>query len=517
MRVSAARSSTPTPWGLVALGLVGSALAVVPIVYLLRQAIAEGATRVADELWQRRTLDLAARSVGLALTVTAVCVVVGVSAAWLVERSDLPGRRWLRIVLAMPLAIPSYLAAHAWISWRPSLAGFWGAALVLSSVSYPFVFLPVVAALRRLDPAHDEVARSLGRRPWRVALGVTIPLIRPSIAAGALLVALYVLSDFGAVASMRYEVFTWVIYGAYRAGFDPSRAAILAMILLLLALVVVAGEARARGRAVPTRVGRGAPRPPVAVRLGRGSIAAWALLAAVLGAALVFPIVRVVTWAVSYHSTNVEVADVGRTLGATLWLSVLAALVTLLVAIPVGALAARHRGLLARLVERSTYVAHALPGIVIAISLVYVGVRLVRPIYLRTPLLVAGYAVLFLPLAVASVRASVEQSPLVFDEQARSLGSSRWGAFTKVTLPLAAPGLLAGWALVMLSTMKELPVTLVLRPTATHTLASRLWAHTAVSDYGNAGPYALALIVFAAVPTALLSVSIGRRGEQVGT
>jgi iron(III) transport system permease protein len=129
-------------------------------------------------------------------------VLTGVAAAWTVVRSDLRGRGVLRVLFALPLAIPSYLSAFAWVSWHQDLAGFWGAVLVLTMVSYPFVYLPTVAALRHLDPAQEEVARSLGRSRPVIAVTLTLRQIRSSITAGALLVALYVLSDFGAVAAM---------------------------------------------------------------------------------------------------------------------------------------------------------------------------------------------------------------------------------------------------------------------------------------------------------------------------
>ncbi len=491
----------------VAIPAVGAAvLAVVPIWYLVDRALSQGFGELVDELWRARTRDLVARSLVLAITVTALSVVIGVSAAWLVVRSDLKGRHVIRVLLALPLAVPSYLSAFAWVSWRPELAGFTGATLVLVTVSYPFVYLPAVAALRRLDPAQEEVARSLGHRRLSVAVRLTVRQIRPAVSAGALLVMLYVLSDFGAVAAMRYEAFTWVIYGAYRAGFNPSRAAILATVLLVVALVVVVLEARARGRAPSARLGSGVSRRAVPVRIGRASPAAWLFIATVLGASVVFPVVRVLTWVTTFESTAVDISDVASALSRTVFLACLAAVAATLVAMPVGLLAARYRSRTTSVIEGATYVTHALPGIVIAISLVFLGVRVLRPIYLETPLLIFGYVVLFLPLAVGAVRSSVEQSPARFEEVARSLGATPRKVLLRVTAPLAAPGIAAGAVLVLLSTMKELPVTLILRPTTTHTLATELWAYTAVSDYGNAGPYALALVMFAAIPTAILTI-----------
>ena len=495
--------------------LAAAVVAIAPIWYLIDRALSRGAAEVWDEVWQQRTRDLVLRSLALSLTVTIACLAVGAVAAWLVVRSDLPGRGVLRVVLALPLAIPSYLAAFAWVSWRPSIAGFWGAALVLTSMSYPFVYLPCVAALRHLDPAHEEVARSLGRTRTQVALGLTLRQVRPALSAGGLLVMLYVLSDFGAVAAMRYEAFTWVIYGAYRAGFNPSRAAILASTLVVVALVLVVLEAMARGRA-SARIGAGNARAGRPVALGRATPLAWLFIATVLGAAIVFPVGRVVYWVATFESPSAGFGDVLGALGSTLVLAIAAAVATVLLAMPVGVLAARHRGRTAQAVEGATYVTHALPGIVIAISLVFIGVRILRPIYLETPLLVLGYVVLFLPLAVGAVRASIEQSPVRLEEVARSLGSSPRAVVWRVTVPLAAPGIAAAAGLVLLSTMKELPVTLILRPTETQTLATRLWQYTSISDYASAGPYALALVIFAAIPTAALTIITVRRNSPVG-
>lgn len=499
------RSGRRPPILLVVIAALTALITIAPIVYLMDRAVELGSANVRAELLQRRTLDLLWRSLVLTGTVTVLCVVIGVAAAWLVVRADVPGRRIWQVLLILPLAVPSYAAAYAWVSWRPSMSGFGAATLVLTIVSYPYVFLPVAAALHRLDPAEEEVARSLGWRPWSVLLRLTLRQVRPAITAGALLVALYVLSDFGAVATMRYEVFTWVIYGAYEAGFNPSRAAILALALIAVALVLVMGEAQVRGSAAFSRIGSGAPRPQSLMRLGRLKPVALGFLMLVVGVGIAFPAWRFVYWVREAIRVSTPMAEVFAALGHSLWFATLAAIVTLVLAVPIGVLAARYRTRIIALVERSTYVAHALPGIVIGIALVFVGVRLLRPIYQETPLLVLAYVVLFLPLAVGSVRSSVEQSPVRLEEVARSLGSTPRRVLARVTLPLAAPGLAAGAALVFVATMKELPATLLLHPTGTDTLATRLWSFTSTTNYAAAAPYAAALVLFTAVPTALLS------------
>ncbi len=507
------RSSAP-PLPLLVLATVAAVVTLAPIYYLLDRAGALGWANVRHELFQRSTFELLIRSVRLAVVVTAACVVIGVAAAWLVVRTDVPGRRIWQVVLALPLAVPSYAAAYAWLSWRPSMPPFAGSVLTLTLVSYPYVFLPVAAALRRLDPAHEEVARSLGHGRVSVLTRLTLRQLRPAITAGALIVMLYVLSDFGAVAMMRYEVFTFVIYGAFNAGFNPSRAAILSIALVAVALVVVVAEARLRGSPSYSRLGGGAPRRQTLVPLGMAKPLVLTLLGLLLAGGVGFPAWRFVYWTGQALQASIPWDELVPALGNTLWYSLLAAVATLVLAVPTGVLAARYRNRAAMLLERSTYVGHALPGIVIGISLVFVGVRLLRPVYQEIPLLVLAYVVLFLPLAVGAVRVAVEQSPAGLEDVARSLGHRPRSVLTRVTLPLAAPAVASGAALVFVATMKELPATLLLHPTGSDTLATRLWTYTAEANYAAGAPYAAALVLFAAVPTALLSILVLERRER---
>ena len=493
---------TRPPLALVLPGLLAALTSIAPLAYLFDIASDRGLDFVWDEIWQQRTIELVARSLFLAASVSLASVFISVPAAWLVTRGDIPFRSGWRVLLALPLAIPSYLAAFAWISWRPSMAGFTGAFVVLTLVTYPYVFLPVCAALSRLNPAIEEIAVIHGRGRSLQLILLAARQVRGSIATGALLVALYVLSDFGAVATMRYDAFTWVIYSSYRSGFNPSRAAILAIVLVLIALVLLFGEKILRGQNESHLSARSVdanPRHRVSIKP-----VAIAFLSTIIIFALAFPIWRVVTWVYRYGSED-SMADIATALWHSVFFSGLAALATIQLALPIGILAGRYPSRSTTLLEQSTYVTHALPGIVIAISMVFLGVRLLEPIYLRTPLLVIAYVALFLPVAVGSIRSAAEQIPDSLDEVSRSLGLSPWGIVRRVTLPLLAPGLLSAGALVMLAGMKELPATMLLRPTGSETLATRLWTYTSVSDYAGAGPYALAIIVFVSIPTAIAS------------
>jgi len=484
-------------------------LAVTPLAYLGVRAFDHGAGTVWRVLWRSRTLDLAARSVALAAAVTAACVVLGVLGAWLVVRSDLPGRRVAGVLLVLPLAVPSYVAGFTWLALAPGMTGFAGAFLVLTLVSYPYVLLPVAAALRAADPAVEEVARSLGRTSARTFASVTLRQVRPAATAGGLLVALYVLSDFGAVSLMRFEAFTLGIYTSYRATFDRTPAAVLGCVLVVLAIALTAGERRARGAVAA----RGARRPTV-VPLGRARVPALAGTAALVVAALGVPVFSLCWWlAAGSSGGSTGRGELLSTTWNTVSVAALGALVTIALALPVGALVARHRGALVRGVELASFAGHALPGITVGLALVFFGIRVVPGLYQTTPMLAAAYAVLFLPLAVGAVRTGVAHAPPVLEEVSRSLGRGRAATQFLVTVPLAAPGIVAGAALVFLTCAKELPATLMLRPTGVDTLATELWTKTEVAAYAAAAPYAAVLLVVAAIPALVLDRFL-RGGER---
>ncbi|MEU3917176.1 iron ABC transporter permease [Streptomyces sp. NPDC029004] len=483
---------------------VAAVFTLLPLGYLAVRSLERGPGFAWDVVAHERTAQLLGRSLGLAAVVVTACLFLGVSLAWLTVRTSLPGARAWSVLVTLPLAVPSYVAAFAWLSAFPGLAGFPGAALALTLVSFPYVYLPVTAALRGTDPAQEEVSRSLGVGPLRTFLRVTLPQIRPAAAGGAVLVALYVLSDFGAVSLMRYDTFTRGIYTSYRASFDRTPAAALSVVLVLMTVALVAVEARTRGRAGHARTGTGTARRAVRAPLGRWLLPALAWCAAVTTVAVVIPLATLGYWLAVGNSATWDPAGLLDIAATTLGIAAAGAALTTLLALPIGVIAARHRGRTAHLLEQSAYAGHALPGITVALSLVFFAVRYAEPLYQELPLLVCAYAVLFLPVAVAATRAAVLQAPPVLEDVARSLGRSPLRVLREVTVPLAAPGVAAGAALTFVVCMKELPATLLLRPTGMDTLATRLWTETGSGSFAAAAPYAASLILLAAVPSYLL-------------
>jgi len=492
-----------------------------PLVYLVFRSA--GAT---DETWglifSLRTAQILGRTVVLVAVVTGASVALAVPLAWLTARTDLPFRRAWAVLTVLPLVIPSYVGAFLAVSALgpkgllqqflsvpfgvdrlPDIYGLPGAAITLSLLSYPYILLTVRGVIVSLDPALEESARSLGHSPWRALLGVTLPQLRPSIAAGSLLVALYTLSDFGAVSLMRYETFTWAIYLQYES-FDRSVAAVLSLILVGVAFGLMLMEIYARGRLRYFRTGVGSPRPPGVIRLGRWKWAAFAFCAAVVSAALVFPMALLVYWLVRGIANGEPLLLLWGSIGSSVYVSALAAIVASAAAIPMAVLVVRYPSIFSQALERASFVGFALPGIVVALALVFFGINFARPLYQTTTLLVFAYVVLFFPAALGATRSSMLQISPRLEDAARGLGRRQTGVIVSVTAPMMRSGVLMGAALVFLIAMKELPATLILGPLDFNTLATSIWSASSEAFFAQAAAPAITLTLMSSVPLTFL-------------
>jgi iron(III) transport system permease protein len=508
---SRARRGRPTP--LHALGALAALAASVPLVYLVVRVSDIGWARAWDIAASARTALLAARSVGFAVAVAATCMVIGVAVAWLVTRTDLPLRRFWLVVAALPLAIPSYVTAYTWLAAFPWLQGPIASWFVMVLACTPYVVLPVAAVLMRLDPSAMDVARTLGLGPVRAFLRAVVPQVLPAAAAGGLLVALYSLSEFGVVSLLRFDTFTRVIYTSYRASFDRSTAAVLALVLVVLALLFVVAERRVRGRHRRWRTDRGVARDSAPVRLGAWRWLAVTTMAGFYGLAVLFPMTMLGVLVLRGRPTF-DVGEWAAALLSTIAASGTGAVIAMALAIPVGVLAARHRDRLTRIIESVAFLGFALPGVTVGLSLVFFGINVAPALYQTLALLGFGYAVLFLSNAIGSVRSAVAQVPPVLEDVSRTLGVGPVTTWFRVTLPLVAPGVAAGALLVLLTAMKELPATLMLRPTGMDTLATELWSRASVAQFAGAAPYAVSLVLLAAVPAFVLARLAGRPQES---
>lgn len=501
--------------------MVGAAVAL-PLVYLAIVVAGDGADAL-ETIWRPRTARLVLRSLALTAAVTATAIAIAVPLAWLTVRSDLPGRRVWTVAAALPLVIPSYIGAYAILSALgpqgllqdllapigvdrlPSITGFVGAWLTLMLFTYPFVLLPVRAALRRLDPQLEEAALGMGRSPVDVFRTVVLPQLVPAIGAGALLVALYVLSDFGAVSIMRFDSFTTSIYTLYRASFDRIGAASLASLLVALMLVLLWLESRTRRPGALYRSAPGTAREPRTVALGRWRWPALGFCSLVAALALCVPVAVLGYWSGQSVAGDVDWGAVASAAGNSLLASGLAAAIAALAAVSIAVLAVRFRGPVGASVERLSYTGHALPGIVVALALVFFGTRVAVGLYQTLAMLVFAFVVLFLPLAVGITRAALLQVSPRVEEAARSLGRRPFAVLRTVTGPLISSGVLAGGALVFLTAVKELPATLILAPIGFETLATEIWKATSVGFFERGAIPSLVLLAVSAVPLYLLT------------
>lgn len=501
-----------------------TAAMLLPVGYLIWRTLGAG-TEAWDLLASSSVSETLVRTVLLAAAVTGATITLGVPLAWLTVRTDLPFRRWWFVLSVLPLVIPSYvgamlvvaalgpkgllqqmLAGPFGVDRLPDIYGFPGALLTLSLLTYPYVLLSVRARLWMLDPALEEASRGLGHGAWKTFRRVTLPQLRPAISAGALLVALYTLSDFGAVSLLQFNSFTRVIFLQYESAFSRTLAASSSLVLVALALALLLIESRARGRAEGYRSAGGSSSRRNVIRLGRWKWPALAFAALVVAVALALPMSVLGYWVVRGAQEGEALRIAWGDVGNSLYVSTLAAGAAVLAALPVAILSIRYSSWLSSLFERVSYIGFALPGIVVALALVFFGARYASPVYQTLGLLVFAYVVLFLPVALGTLRASLQQVHPHVEEAARSLGRSRLQVFLTVTVPLVRAGIVASAAGVFLLTMKELPATLILSPIGFSTLATSTWSAASAAFFAQAAIPALVLIVVSSVPVALLTL-----------
>ena len=469
------------------------------------------------------------RTLALALLVAIGAVGIGVPMAVLAVRTDLPLRRTVLVLGALPLVIPSYVGALALLGalgprgllaqalepvgvYRlPTVDGLLGSTIVLVLFTYPYVLLLTASALRRVDPSLEQAARGMGRGSLETFLRITLPQLRSAVIAGALLAALYAMSDFGVVSLLRCTTLTREAFLRYDALYDPAGAAAVGLVLAALALLMVGAEQwTLRGSTVAARRRVRAREAIAPLELQRSArIGGIAFVAIIVTFALLLPLAILGWWALTLVGDADLIAQLGDALpaaGNAVGVSLAAALVCLLLALPVAALVARASGRLPRWIESISYVGYALPGIVVGLGLVFFAIRTAPFLYQTVALVVLAYVVRLLPQAISGARSGWERVDPRFEQAARGMGRSALDTLLRVTLPLAAPGVLTGAALVFLTAIKELPATLILRPNGFDTPATIIWQKTNVAEYSSAAVPALILIAISVLPVYLLLI-----------
>ena len=501
------------PWLLATTSVLVAAALLTPLTLIVIQAVQAGWHEVWPILDRSFVATLLWNSVRLAVVVTVLCAVIGTGAAWLTERTALPGRRAWAVLLIAPFVIPDFVLAWTWSSVFPAVHGYPGAVLVMTLHLYPLVYLPMAAAFRTSDPGQEEAARSLGLSRWAAWVRISVRQNRSTLLGGCLLVCLALLAYYGAFENLRYQTFTTAIFGELQTRYDTAAASSLSLVLVALSSLVLTGEGVFRERGRLERPGPMAQRALPLGSLDRSTAPALAGVSVVVGLALGFPVAVVAYWMVSGGSSGLPATvSVGAAAGYTALYSILGALLSTVLALPVALLATRHQRRWTAALERSTFVVQALPGVVVALALVYLASRYLGFLYQRPALLVVAYALMFFPLGLVALTSSVARASPRLEEAGRSLGHGPLSVRLRVTAPLVAPGLAAAFCFVFLSAATELTATLLLVPTGVQTLATQFWSYAEEGvSFGAAAPYAATMILLSAVPAYLLGRWFDRR------
>jgi iron(III) transport system permease protein len=503
------RRRRPMPWMALA-AVVVSLLALLPLGFIVWVTIRTGWAQSYALIVRPRVGELLVNTVLLIALSVPFCAALSTALAWLTERSDLPGARLWSLLAVAPLAVPAFVHSYAWVTLVPGLHGLFAGVLISVIAYFPFMYLPISATLRRLDPALEDGAASLGLGPWRVFRRVVLPQLRLALCGGALLVGLHLLAEYGLFVFVRFDTFTTAIVDQFQSTFNGPAANMLAGVLAACCLALLGMEVLVRGEERYARVGPGAARMRRRARLGRMTLPAMALPAAVALLSLGVPLLTIGRWLAAGGTEVWRMDEISLAVGQTLFLALAGGVLATLAGVPIAWLSIRKPGRLQRLLEGCNYVVGALPGVVVALALVTITVQVLLPLYQTVFTILVAYALMFLPRAVISLRASIAQAPVELERAAGSLGKPPVKALWSTTVRLSAPGAAAGMALAALGIMNELTATQMLAPNGVRTLALAFWAYSGEIDYASAAPYAAIMVALSLPLTFLLYVQSKR-------
>lgn len=520
--------------------------ALVPLLVIVT-AIASPETEVWAHLARYVLPEVIANTAKLVIGVAIMGGVIGTSLAWLTAMCDFPGRRIFDWALLLPLAIPAYVLAfvavgfldyagplQSWMRevfgssrWFPPVRSTGGVIVVLSLALYPYVYLLARGAFLTQGRRAMEAAQTLGYSRTTAAWRVALPLARPWIAAGIALICMETLADFGAVSVFNYNTFTTAIYRAWLGMFSVRAALQLAAILMLFVLVVFVIERRSRAGAhfASSRdLSREAPR--VQLRgVARAFAAGYAGLIFALAFAL--PILQLIWWTIDRAAIDMDSRYWGF-IGRSLLLAGSAAVVIVAAGLSLAYVLRRQPTYFLRSVVRVATMGYAVPGTVLAVGILVPLVVLnnalqgalhslfgasAPSLLLHSTLLAVllAYLARFLAVGFNPVESGLQRVTQNIDEAAISLGVAGLGLIRKVHIPLLRTSLATAATLVFVDVMKEMPITLITRPTGWDTLAVRVWEMTSEGEWERAALPAVAIVLVGLIPAAMLT----RRGAHV--
>ncbi|MGH3903018.1 MAG: ABC transporter permease [Pseudonocardiaceae bacterium] len=531
------RPRTRPAW--VALVVAAAVLAVIPVVAVAAGALTPTPAMWAA-LWSTVLPEMITSTLVLMLAVAAGTFLLGAGLAWLVTAYRFPGSAVFGWLLVLPLAMPAYVLGFVFLSlldfpgpvqtglramfgpdvWFPEVRSIPAAAVVLSLTLYPYVYLLARSALLEQAPATFDAARTLGAGRGRAAWRVVLPLARPSLAAGLALVMMETLTDFATVQYFNVQTVSVGVYQVWKGQFDRQAATELAGLVLVFALLVIAAERALRGRArYHQRGGAGRGLPAVRLSGARGT-AATAACAAVLAAAFVIPVAQLLWWSGAdtiRGAAGMLDTRYGSYLLNSLVVGAIAAGCCVAIALVVTHGARMTGGRLTGAAAQLTTVGYAVPGVVVAIGVLIAFAELDEGLEALgvpggTGLVVTGsvagivyaYIVRFLALSYHSVDASFTKISPAMTASALCLGASPARVLRRVHLPLVRTGVGAALVLVLIDSLKELPIVLLLRPFGFTTLSVWVWQLASESRWESAGLPALTIVAAATIPVLLL-------------
>ncbi|MDB2628105.1 iron ABC transporter permease [Candidatus Actinomarina sp.] len=466
--------------------------------------------------------DLLLNTMLLFIFVVISSLILGLLISIILVRFNIPGSKILFTLSVLPLVIPSYIGALTYVSaFSPKglfvqlfsslgineiagIDGFFGSWLVLTLFTYPYVVLICSSALRNLDSTVEDAARSLGKNRFNVYTQVVIPRLKKPIIFSGLLVGLYVISDFGAVSLMRYSTLTKAIYSYYEFNINGDPVIFYSSILIVLALLISfiqRGSEEARSAKVS-----GTPKISEKTNLSpRSKVLIYTFLSLIIFSGLVLPISVLSYWLIRGLSVGNSVRAVFGGVVGSLSVSLLAALFSVVVSTPIIIMVSQYRSKFGNILERIMLALYGLPHISVGVAILFITIKIFPAIYQSFTALIISYLIVFLPQAIGAGQASMEQVKSSYLDASAGLGLSKLKSFYRITLPLIYRGLFAGGSLVFLSTMKELPQTLLLRPTGLNTMAIDIWSYASEGLFTQAAFSSFILLAISAIPTYILS------------
>lgn len=436
---------------------------------------------------------------------------IAVPQAWFLARYHIPGKKIILILCILPLVFPSYISAYSYLAAFdhmgfyqnltgmefpiPIRNGLFGTWMSMTLVNSPLIFLMTYAALQRQSPSQEESARLLGFNPTQVFFKISLPALKIPIASGMLLVALYTLSDFGTPAILRYKTMTYYIFRHLdRGSFD--KASFFSLLLIIIAFIFLQLESwinRSQGRVTDNKarqiIKKAKPSKLLLIIIFYSSTIFMACL---------LPLLTILYWfSKGRNSELVFPKNLFDSSFNSATLAFLAAIISILFAVPCAWCALRKKGLFATFADRISFLGNMFPGLVIGLAFIsfFVSFKLFGYSFYQTLWLpVLGCAIRFLPQAVSSVKTSLAQINPRLEEASLMLGHDSVSTKLRITAPLLRPGLLAGFALVFISTLKELPITLLLAQPGKFYLTQNIWNLIDEAEYSLVAAPALLLL-----------------------